>query len=796
MSKQKIILRSVFVVILVVVAAVLVYWVYYSPIQSAANQGTTVNRFPSASTTTSTSTSPAVADNEPNIGFVPSYHEDRVPISQIANYQAIKAKYGLTLSAAQEKFLDDNRFILLDASQTTFFIPSENFDRWLFDADTIGGGAIAVRKPEDTVLVTPDLVLHAYHKYFELTLKKLEQNELSQALGNFLSGLYNNLSVAVRQSSGQAQVRYQNLEAQIVLARVLFENKNVAKPNYFASPDDEQKYNDQDKNIDSLANAEKILTKYSKDLTPALVADIKVDLAGIYAANAIGQSPLFKQYDDQIMTDYTQYTPRSHYTENSALRAYFRTMMYLGRSSYLLKSDLGIADTNLLVKQMAVKNKSGVAPLDQWKKITAVTNFYAGQSDDLSYNEWQDFTTRILGANQTSDEALIAPDNIKKLAQNLNQIRLPKILSDVIIDENIASLTKSDLLRQSLSFRVFGQKFTYDAWILNDLTAGQEKTDPKLPSTPSALFIPAAIGDGQARNYVSEFLSQTAGFSPDEIKGFLTKLDQKKADIAKVKDADWLNSLGSAWFYVLGSLTHNYGAHYPLYMQATSFLDKQIQSFLGSYAELKHDTLLYAKQSYAEMGGGPGDQPIPPVVKGFVEPNLEFWTRFNSLISRTEQLFQDNNLFVGDSAADRLQQFKTISSFYAKLAEQELRGQTISDDDYETLRTTKLSFMAQPFDTALSPDETSSQTALIADIHTDMVKNQILYEATAQPYLMLAIVGNDNAPRVVAGLVYNHYELTDKIGSRLTDEQWRAKVYPDGSGLPAKNFWYQSLLIK
>jgi hypothetical protein len=42
---------------------------------------------------------------------------------------------------------------------------------------------------------------------------------------------------------------------------------------------------------------------------------------------------------------------------------------------------------------------------------------------------------------------------------------------------------------------------------------------------------------------------------------------------------------------------------------------------LGSYTELKHDTLLYVKQAYAEMGGGgagpcgrsidPPELPIP-----------------------------------------------------------------------------------------------------------------------------------------------------------------------------------------
>jgi hypothetical protein len=195
------------------------------------------------------------------------------------------------------------------------------------------------------------------------------------------------------------------------------------------------------------------------------------------------------------------------------------------------------------------------------------------------------------------------------------------------------------------------------------------------------------------------------------------------------------------------------------------------------------------------MGAGGDDRPIPPIVKGFVEPNLEFWNRFNLLLERNSSLFKDNNLFKEGPALDRLSRFKEAAELYRSIAEKELRSEVISDDEYEELRITKLSFMADPFET-VDPSETSGQTALISDIHTDVVKNKILYEATAQPYLMLAIVGNENSPRVTAGLVYNHYEFTDPIGQRLNDEAWKDRVYNNPSTLPSKNFWYQSLFVK
>lgn len=739
---------------------------------------------------------PATAQKTQNLDFVPQLTDQPAPLKNIANFSAVKNKFGLNLTAAEEKYLDQNRFLLVDASATNLR-PNWNFDDMLNSFDVLGGsGSIYDRRPEDTKLITPDVMLHTYHKFFEMTLEQLEQKELAQSLGDFLTELHGNLLAATQTNSGVIQQRYQNLLAQMTVARILFENKNAGKPDSFVSPDQETAYNDNDKTADSYANAKTLLAKYSASLTPELISSIQSELQNIYTASAVGVSPLFGQYSDTLKTDYTQFTPRSHYTKNSPLRAYFRTMMYLGRSSYFLQKDVGIIDANLLTGQFNVKNSDGRTPLQQWQKIMAVTGFYAGQSDDLTYDEWNSYKTKILGPD-TPNTALAAAKNVKKLADNLNQIRMPKILSDVVVDDNISALTKSDLLRQSLAYRIFGQRFTFDAWILNDLTAGGEKTEVKLPSMPSAVFIPAALGDMRALDIAKTFLQTSAGFNAAELAGFFTKMESKKTSISIITHDDWFTSMGSGWLYVLGSLTYGYGSGYPLYMQAPAFLDKQIQTFLGSYTELKHVTLLYAKQSYAEKGGGGDDQPVPPVVKGFVEPNLDFWNRFNELLNQTQKVFAEHQLFIGSTVSARLAEFKNISEFYASLAKQELQNRPISDADYEKLRTTSLSFMVQPLDNTGDPDEDSGKVALIADVHTDALTDQILYEADGKPYLMLAIVSNENSPRVVAGLAYNHYEFTHPLGGqRLTDEDWRNWVYNQTEKLPTKNFWYDSLRAK
>ena len=723
--------------------------------------------------------------------------EVATPLNDIPNYEAIKEKYALHLTPAQEMYFEKNRFLLVSENDTKFASSDTyNFDKMLSDFDTLGGDSPAQeRKPADTVLVTPDIALHAYHKYFELTLEELEQKELSGTLSSFLTDLRSNLADAYKKSTGVSRQRYANLQAQIALAQVLLENKSPEKPAYFNTPEEETAYASKDKTIDTAQNAKRILKKYSRDLSSDLVSSITYDIDKIYASKEVGISPLFGQYDPDLKTDYTQFTPRSHYTKNSTLRAYFRTMMYLGRSSYGFKEDVGFNDATLLTEQFAEKAQSGKTPLESWGKIMDITGFYAGASDDITYTEMREFVTKVVGGGSASENDIASGSLAKTLRSRITELRKPKILSDVVVNEDITSKNKAELLKNSLSYRIFGQRFTFDAWILNDLTAGQEPSVPKLPSMPSALFVPAAMGDDRAKDHIVPFLQKNAGFTLPNVQKFMKKLKEKRVDIAKVTNAEWFSSFGSAWLYVLGSLKGNYGKEYPLYMQGMAFPDKQIQTFLGSFAELKHDTLLYAKQSYAEMGGGTPEGDVPPVVKGYVEPNLEFWHRFGELVDHTQEVFEKNGLFKDHAALERLKEFKTICTLFTSIATKELHNEAVSDDEYEMLRTKNLKFMSDPFDT-IDPDDDSSKVALIADIHTDAVTGKILYEATAKPYLMLVAVGNENTPRVAAGLVYNHYELTGDLTKRLTDEDWRTWVYDQTEKLPLKNFWYDSLFAK
>ena len=244
-------------------------------------------------------------------------------------------------------------------------------------------------------------------------------------------------------------------------------------------------------------------------------------------------------------------------------------------------------------------------------------------------------------------------------------------------------------------------------------------------------------------------------------------------------------------------MTSSFGSGYPLYMQDNLFGVKQLETFLGSYTELKHDTILYAKQSYAERGGGGEEGTPPPVPKGFVEPNLAFWETLGRLVDYVYSGYSKYGIFKNElEEYGRLKIFKQDVAWYAFLAAKELRGEPLTEEEYEKLRINPLMYMATPFETGMVVEEKDLRSGLIADIHTDTLRGQILYEATGEPYVMLVLIGNEGIVRLAVGVAFNHYEFTGPLTTRYTDADWQSRVYGHHPGMPEKNFWYGSLAVK
>ena len=87
----------------------------------------------------------------------------------------------------------------------------------------------------------------------------------------------------------------------------------------------------------------------------------------------------------------------------------------------------------------------------------------------------------------------------------------------------------------------------------------------------------------------------------------------------------WMNGVNTPW------ISWN---EFASAMNNNAWTRKELNTFQGSWTELKHDTLLYAKAAMAEMGGG--EAPERPDDRGYVEPNPTVFGRLAALVKQTK----------------------------------------------------------------------------------------------------------------------------------------------------------------
>ena len=97
--------------------------------------------------------------------------------------------------------------------------------------------------------------------------------------------------------------------------------------------------------------------------------------------------------------------------------------------------------------------------------------------------------------------------------------------------------------------------------------------------------------------------------------GFTQNLQMLKQNFTTLTEQDWTSSSYMAWMHALQSLVNvDYNDTHPQFMRTLAWQDEKLNTALGSWAQLRHDTLLYAKQTYI-----PGTLCSYP--EAFAEPN-------------------------------------------------------------------------------------------------------------------------------------------------------------------------------
>jgi len=483
---------------------------------------------------------------------------------------------------------------------------------------------------------------------------------------------------------------------------------------------------------------------------PEVEVLVDFELTYIEAHGGLSTSPIFGYGED-----YSQYVPRGHYTISDTLERYFKTMMWYGRIAFgLTPSQTRMA--LLLIHSIYNTEIGGESGINVWERVYLPTVFYVGKTDDINIYQYTEIMKEIYGEN-------FASLPVDTFANN-------SLLDQFIIKAD--SLPGPEITTPTpKGFRFMGQRFVPDAYMFTHLTNAIDRGIPK------GLDVMGVLGSDRAVEILDEVYSEP-DWLPDAISALRTQFDEKLEE-------EWVQTLYWNWLYCLMPFTFAKETGFPTFMQNTAWENKELYAALGSWTELKHNTILYAKQSYIS-----GIFPSAQNIHGYVEPNPWFFGRLASLTEYMSEGLNNLGLLYDDFEA-RFSGLTYLLLTLKTIAEKELTNQTITEGEDRAItgigaEMVELITFEHNYGYSFQPGdyEEWEHMPVVADVHTDLISGGCLEEGVGYPFNLYVIVPLNGELVVSRGAGFSYYEFLQPISGRLTDEAWREMLQSDPPDVP------------
>lgn len=473
------------------------------------------------------------------------------------------------------------------------------------------------------------------------------------------------------------------------------------------------------------------------------------------------QPDSLKLFGDQKNVDFSMFKPRGHYELYPEMQQYFRAMSWLGRT------EIEIAykrDGEFTVNRRALRGANLLASLfqgttrTQWDLIDQTIGAFVGPQDSMSIDGLIVGMTSLGNNPNAPDADVIAA--FTKLSEQ-------KIRSRFIRSGD-----------ESLSFITMGQRFVADSKVLSDLVWGSLPVKRLMPT-------PLDVGHAVFHNPSAKPLLQgeLAAFGEPYRKAL------EAAAATKRDPALWEGTLYHGWLDALTKLSPDpkSDAALPAPLNTDAWARRMMATQLASWAELRHDNLLYAKQSFtAEISCEYPD--------AYVEPYPEFYKAMGRLATRGKATL--DALGTSPRLARTTAYFDQLAATMATLGEIATRQRA-----NEPLRTKDLDFInkmvsingrdggcggprSEPAgwyaDLFYDRGKILSHDPVIADVHTqpDDISGRrvghVLHVGTRNPRMFVVRLQHDGGKNAQSyrGFVSTYAETITKDFKRYTDSEW------------------------
>ncbi len=476
----------------------------------------------------------------------------------------------------------------------------------------------------------------------------------------------------------------------------------------------------------------------------------------------------------EIPFQYPLFRPRGHYTRNDTLKTYFHAMMWLQTVPFA--TDVPSQLQNAIILADLVGSDAQMRQL--YQQLFEPMTWLFGTPDNITIMQVYDLMKGRKANELLKDKKALSQlrSEIESLAQKQTRIK-PKF--------QFSSPYKINLLPQ---------RYMPDGEVLQEMVDYDSQVTKR--ALPKGLDVMASMGVASAERILIDELKEAQKWD-----GFVPALGRM---MQRMKEIDWQQTISTRWMDALKTL-HETNDGYPYFMLTPEWQKKDLNAALASWAELKHDAILYAKQPFGAECGGAG--PPEPVVTGYVEPNVQFWRKAISLLNATADVLERYQLTTekGKRATERLRE---EAEFLLRVSQEELAGKKLAEADYDALKHIGATFENISLDLVRDEEQylmgwndvegTDRKVALIADVYTANSLNNpekcVMYVAVGLADEIYCIVEVDGFLWLMRGAVLSYRETRRGLDIlRLTDEEWQKNLetYPD-EGRPT---WMQDIIV-
>ena len=590
----------------------------------------------------------------------------------------------------------------------------------------------------EVFFVTTDVGYHYLHLAFSKILRELEQTELLPILEDLMVGLVTAARIQRDELAGTDLADAADRVAQLYEAGATLLEMDVGP-------------------IGELAQEEVALAMEAIQFVPS-------PITGLAPANA--------EVSPEALVDFSLFRPRGHYTRSADLERYFRAMSLLGNENFAVRYEAPMLLATLAARVL-VENPE---LLEAWTLLYEPTVFLVGVADDYTPLEVADQLDALAPGwreDATKIDAAVAGD----------------------VGRGLLATRPIGIDPEGAAVRIMGVRLVVDSYIYDQLRFPNVGDPPWGRRYATPLDLVATFGSELAFRIMDEEGTLTDPDTGQRWTHYDSQLASLSDMVAERGAAEWGATVYDAWLYALEPVWQPHGAAYPDFMRTEPWEIKDLQTGLGSYTELKHDTVLYAKQSIAVEGDyEPVTYPDP---RHWVEPNPVAFARMSAMLGLLSDGLSNRGLLPPDGEnAELIAALEAFLSRLADLAADELAGRPISAEDNQWLQSIGSAMEALWIQTSDNgqrlgefPDE-DTRAALVADIMRTTY--DILEIGTGFIDTLYVLVPDDGGRfQIAQGGVYSYYEFWRTADEgRLTDEEWWEMLQTNPPDRPA---WQQPL---